>query len=56
MNAGYRYKKKRSLRTNSTKFVNKLVTKSSTIKSHRRRKSLRRKGKRTRKRRKTSRK
>ena len=57
MKGGYRYKKKRSLRTISTKFVHKRVAKSPTRKSYKRRKSHRRKGTRsTRKRRRTSRK
>ena len=57
MKGGYRYKKKRSLRTISTKFVHNRVAKSPTRKSYKRRKSHRRKGTRsTRKRRRTSRK
>ena len=59
MRGGYRYKKKRSMRTISTKFVHNRVTKSPSKKTYKRNKSHRirgKRGKRTRKRRRTSRK
>ncbi len=54
MKGGYRYKKKRSMRTISTKFVHNRVTKSPTKKKYKHKKSHRRRGKRTRKRRRIS--
>ena len=59
MKGGYTYKKIRALRTISTKFVNKRVSKQRTRNTHRHGKSYRKKSKhrkRTRKRRRTSRK
>ena len=56
MKGGYRYKKKRSLRTISTKFIHKRVTKSPNGKTYRRRKTNRKKSKKTRKQRRLSRK
>lgn len=49
MKAGYRYKKKRSLRTISTKFVHNRVSKSNRKKTNRRRKTHRKKTRKTRK-------
>ena len=56
MKGGYRYKKKRSLRTISTKFVHKRLSRSPNRKTYRRRKLNRKRSKNTRKRRGFSRK